>query len=206
MGTEPLDARYWHQRYTDDLSPWDLGAPSTPLATYLNGLQDRDLRVLIPGAGRSYEAELAHQLGFHKVYPMDLTGAPLEDLMQRCPTFPREHLLIGDLFEHSGTYDLILEQTFFCALDPDQRPRYVEHMFHLLADGGKLMGVLFDQVPNTTGPPFGGSADEYHALFTPRFPGVSFTRCHNSIAPRAGRELWMRAIKDQSRNPIDRTG
>ncbi|HRH70232.1 MAG TPA: SAM-dependent methyltransferase [Flavobacteriales bacterium] len=190
-----LDANYWETRYASAETGWDLGGPSTPLKEYLDQLTRKDLRILIPGGGRAYEAEYAHRLGFSNVFVIDLTGAPFDDLLARCPDFPKSHLIIGDFFEHRGGYDLILEQTFFCAIDPALRPKYVEHMHQLLKPGGKLVGVLFDNVPNPVGPPFGGSEPEYHALFRPFFPDVQFERCINSIAPRAGRELWICAKK-----------
>ncbi|MBL7952130.1 MAG: methyltransferase domain-containing protein [Flavobacteriales bacterium] len=203
MSPEKLDARYWDDRYSDGDAPWDIGSASTPLASYLDGLTDKNLRILIPGAGRAYEAEHAHRLGFTHVFPMDFTLAPLEALMERCPDFPRAHLLVGDFFAHDERYDVILEQTFFCALDPSLRGKYVQHMHKLLKPGGKLVGVLFDSVPNPVGPPFGGTVDEYRSLFEPLFPGVSFERCYNSIAPRAGRELWLKATKPTAYEPID---
>ena len=190
-----LNARYWEDRYTTGDTPWDIGAASTPITTYLDGLRERDLRILIPGAGRGYEAEYAHRAGFRNVFAMDLTDEALKDLSQRYPTFPREQLLIGDVFEHEGTYDLILEQTLLCALEPADRERYVRAMHRLLMPGGKLVGVLFDQVPNPQGPPFAASKEEYERLFTSLFPGATFERCHNSITPRAGRELWMKAVR-----------
>ena len=105
------------------------------------------------------------------------------------------YLITGDFFEHLGSYDLIAEQTFFCALDPALRERYVEHMHRLLAPGGKLVGVLFDDPLNDDHPPFGGNKDEYLRLFRPVFEEVLLERCHNSVPPRAGRELWLKAVK-----------
>lgn len=198
-----LDATYWHQRYAHEDAPWDLGAPSTPLATFLDGVVDRGSRILIPGAGRAYEAEYAHRLGFRNVYPMDLTGAPFEDLLRRCPTFPREHLLVGDFFDHQGAYDIILEQTFFCALEPSLRERYVAHMHALLKPGGRLVGVLFNIPLNADRPPFGGSATEYLPLFQQHFRTIALEPCRNSIPPRAGNELWLTAVKEASYSPID---
>ena len=195
MAGKDLGTRYWNDRYLASDHPWEIGAPSPPLATYLDGLIDPDLRILIPGAGRAWEAEHAHRLGFRHVFVIDLTGTPFEDLLSRVPDFPKEHLLVGDFFTHEGQYDRILEQTFFCALDPSLRDRYVQRMHQLLVPGGILTGVLFDQVPNPIGPPFGGTIEEYVSRFRPYFPGVTFERCHNSIGPRAGRELWMKATR-----------
>ena len=190
-----LDRDFWQQRYADGTTGWDLGAVSPPLKAWFDQLTDKDLRILIPGGGRSYEAEYLHRQGFRHVFVIDLTSAPFADLLARCPDFPKEHLITGDFFEHLGSYDLIVEQTFFCALDPALRERYVEHMHRLLAPGGKLVGVLFDDPLNNDRPPFGGNKDEYLALFLPVFGEVLLERCHNSVPPRAGRELWLKAVK-----------
>lgn len=199
-----LDRTYWEARYTNSETGWDIGGPSTPLKEYLDQLMDRSLRILIPGAGRAYEAEYAHNAGYTNVYVIDLTDAPYADLLERCPDFPKDHLLTGDLFEHNERYDRILEQTFFCALDPSLRSRYVEKMEQLLKPGGKLVGVLFDDPLNTDHPPFGGTSGEYKTLFEPVFKHVSVTPCYNSIGPRSGREVWIRASNDPEKYiPID---
>ncbi len=194
-----LDRTYWEDRYTNGETGWDTGGPTPPLKAYIDQLTDKDLRILFPGAGRAWEAEYAHRQGFRNVFVIDLTDAPFKDLLARCPDFPQEHLITRDFFAHTGQYDRIIEQTFFCALDPALRPAYVKHVHELLRNGGKLAGVLFDNVPNPVGPPFGGSAEEYTGLFKPVFPEVTFARCHNSMAPRAGRELWVSTKKTQAR-------
>lgn len=190
-----LDGDYWGARYDRGETGWDVGAPTPPLRTYIDQLTDKGSRILFPGAGRAWEAEYAHRVGFTNVFVLDLTDAPFNDLLKRCPDFPRQHLITGDFFSHEGRYDRIIEQTFFCALDPQLRPQYVEHMHGLLAPGGKLVGVLFDSLPNPEGPPFGGTLEEYQGTFGHWFPDVSFERCHNSIPPRAGREWWVNAKK-----------
>jgi transcriptional antiterminator Rof (Rho-off) len=198
-----LDRNYWETRYHTDETGWDLGGPSTPLKEYLDQLSDKDHHILIPGGGRAWEAEYAHRLGFRKVFVIDLTDAPFKDLLQRCPDFPKEHLIVGDFFQHQGLYDRILEQTFFCALDPSLRERYVAHMHTLLKPGGRLVGVLFNDTLNADRPPFGGSKAEYEPLFRRHFEHFTLEPCHNSIAPRAGRELWLCALKQAPYVPID---
>ncbi|MCB9169077.1 MAG: methyltransferase domain-containing protein [Flavobacteriales bacterium] len=190
-----LDQEFWEGRYSDRETGWDIGRISDPLKAYFDQLTDRDLRILIPGGGRSYEAEYLHRAGFGKVTVIDLAPSPFRDLLERCPDFPQDHLVQGDFFALEGAFDRIIEQTFFCALDPRLRERYVEKMHDLLAPGGRLVGVLFDDPLNTDRPPFGGDRDEYIRSFHPHFPDVRLERCYNSIPPRAGRELWIEAVK-----------
>ena len=83
-----------------------------------------------------------------------------------------------------------MEQTFFCALDPVLRKKYVEKMADLLKENGKLAGLLFDFELTAEGPPFGGSSEEYLQLFTHYFTSKKLERCYNSIKPRSGRELF----------------
>jgi len=197
-----LDRSYWQTRYEKAETGWDIGGPSTPLKMYLDQLTNKELRILIPGAGRAYEAEYAHRLGFRNVYVIDLTDSPYADLLARCPEFPQEHLLVGDLFAHEGQYDRILEQTFFCALDPALRVKYVAKMKELLKPDGQLVGVLFNDPLNSDHPPFGGSKEAYMPLFHAHFPTVTMDVCYNSITPRAERELWLCA-PNTGYTPID---
>lgn len=190
-----LDRNFWEERYLSGDTGWDAGRITTPLKTYFDQLDDQGLEILIPGGGRSHEAEYLHRAGFRNVHVVDQAGAPLADLLEWCPDFPRNHLHQGDFFEHAGRYDLIIEQTFFCALDPKLRVRYVERMHDMLNPGGKLTGVLFDAPLFTDRPPFGGNAAEYRNLFGRVFRHFSLEPCRNSIPPRAGRELWLRAVK-----------
>lgn len=191
---EHFDAGYWQNRYDLGMDGWDLGAPSRPLAERIDQLANKDLRILIPGCGRAWEGQYLHERGFRNVWLMDLTGGPFAEFLQRCPDFPQDHLLVGDFFTHHGEYDLILEQTFFCAIDPSLRERYAERMRALLAPSGTLAGVLFDDPrpgKDTDGPPFGGSLTEYADLFKRHFGTVHIVPCPNSIPPRAGREVWI---------------
>ena len=103
-------------------------------------------------------------------------------------------MILGDFFEHQGEYDLILEQTFFCALPPSMRQNYVLKMHQLLAKDGILAGVLFDRYFES-GPPFGGSQTEYNLLFKEAFDSLKMETAHNSIAPRANSELFFELKK-----------
>lgn len=187
---EHLSKEFWDERYQMSATGWNVGQITQPLKDYVDQLEDNSLRILIPGCGNSYEAEYLHQLGFGNVHVIDISELPLINFQQRVPSFPSAHLHFEDFFQHQGAYDLILEQTFFCAIDPALRDDYVRKMAELLVPGGKLVGVLFDKVPNDP-PPYGGDEAEYRARFEPHFAAVKIERCYNSIAPRMDRELFI---------------
>jgi hypothetical protein len=104
-------------------------------------------------------------------------------------------LFFEDFFEHKGSYDIIIEQTFFCSIDPSERKHYAEKVYELLVEGGKLMGILFDDPLFDDHPPFGGNKDEYEKYFKPYFEFKVFDRAYNSIKPRMERELFILLVK-----------
>ncbi|WP_010232253.1 methyltransferase domain-containing protein [Gillisia marina] len=185
-----LDEKYWSNCYKESRIKWDIGAISTPLKEYIDQLEDKTQKILIPGSGNSYEAEYLHLQGFTNVFVVDIAKEPLENLKSRVPSFSSEHLLQQDFFTLDLQFDLILEQTFFCALDINLRPKYAEKMQDLLYPDGKLVGLLFDFPLTTSGPPFGGTQKEYQELFQPYFKLLKLEKCYNSISPRSGNELF----------------
>lgn len=189
-----LTSDYWNQRYNEGKTGWDIGAPSEPLKLYFDQLIDKKLSILIPGAGNAYEANYLNELGFTNVHVLDFAPTVIEQFKAKHPQFPVEHVHCQNFFEHQGQYDIIIEQTFFCALDPKLRKSYVEHILSLLKPGGKLVGLLFNKdMPD--GPPFGGSVKEYMELFGPKFSEVQIEGSYNSIIPRSGSEVFIKMIK-----------
>jgi SAM-dependent methyltransferase len=188
---EKLDRDYWTNRYKNNTAQWDIGNPSTPIVEYIDQLTNKELKILIPGCGNSYEAEYLFEKGFSNVFLIDLSPEPIERFKLRNPKFPKNQLIVGDFFEHIGEYDLILEQTFFCAINPSLRNKYVEKMNQLLKNGGKLVGLLFNCHFENEGPPFGGDRNEYLPLFESYFKIKTFDIALNSIPQRSNRELFI---------------
>lgn len=186
-----LDERYWTDRYSAGQTGWDIGFASPPLTQYLDQIENKGLKILIPGAGNAHEATYAFENGFTHVFVLDLSQSPLDCFKERNPLFPENQLIKDDFFDHKGGYDLILEQTFFCALDPSLRMDYVKKMKELINPKGKLVGVLFDRVFPFEGPPFGGHLEEYEKLFRTYFKDGSISPCYNSIPERMGSEAWI---------------
>jgi SAM-dependent methyltransferase len=191
-------ASYWNDRYKAGLVGWDLGMPSPPLVHFISTLPSKQIRILIPGAGNAYEADALLQLGFTDITILDYAPDLVEKLRDRYLDFPSVKVVEQNFFDHLGAYDLILEQTFFCALHPNQRPNYCLHMFSLLKEGGTLAGLLFNREFEVS-PPFGGSENEYRSLFSTLFDTVRMEPCIHSVEPRLGSELFFELRKKPMR-------
>lgn len=190
-----LNECFWSSRYQNGFTGWDIGYPSPPLYQYLCQLHTKSLSILVPGAGNAYEIAEAWNLGFLNIHLLDISHLPIIKFLEKNRSFPKNQVFHQDFFEHQGSYDLILEQTFFCALDPRLRHKYVVKMHELLRPGGRLVGVLFDRIFNFEGPPFGGNQQEYQAYFESYFSLETFEPCYNSIPERAGSELFINLRK-----------
>ena len=187
-----LDAQYWNNRYLENTTGWDLGEVSPPLKAYIDQLTDKSIRILIPGCGNCYEASYLLENDFNDITVIDLAPALTDALQKKMPPekYPQLNIINGDFFKLEEQYELILEQTFFCALDPALRDTYAQKMMSILKPGGKLVGVLFNREFDG-GPPFGGKETDYRLLFSQYFQINILATCYNSIEPRRGSEVFI---------------
>ncbi|WP_114750540.1 class I SAM-dependent methyltransferase [Pleomorphovibrio marinus] len=191
----PFDETYWTNRYNENHIGWDIGFISTPIKQYLDQISEKSKTILIPGAGNAYEAAYAFEKGFKNIHILDFSRIPIEKFLKENPEFPVSQAHVEDFFSHEGEYDLILEQTFFCALHPKLRQEYIQKADSLLKTGGKMVGVLFNHYFQFDGPPFGGDRASYLHYFEKTFEIITMQPCHNSIPDRAGMELFFIARK-----------
>ena len=185
-----LDQEYWDKQYISKATGWDLGKVSPPIKEYIDTLKDKNSSILIPGCGNTYEAEYLLEKGFTNLTVIDIAPTLVKRLQEKFKNNPDIKIVLYDFFEHQGQYDLIIEQTFFCALSPELREKYVRKMYQLLKEKGKLVGLLFNKTFES-GPPYGGSQAEYEQLFKNYFDFKIMETCHNSIAPRANSEIFI---------------
>ena len=192
---KPLDQAYWDAQYKAKATGWDLGTVSPPIQELIDTIEDKNSAILIPGGGNSYEAEYLLRQGFTNITVIDIAPTLIEVLQQKFVNHPNVKIILGDFFEHQGQYDWIIEQTFFCALPPTMRPKYVWKMHQLLAPKGKIAGLLFNR-EFEEGPPFGGNKVEYINLFSGAFTILKMDVCANSVVPRANSELFIELEKN----------
>jgi thiopurine S-methyltransferase len=187
---QQFDGDYWNERWKNGETGWDIGYASPALMEFAKRLP-KDANILIPGCGNAYEAESLYKQGFKNIYIMDISPLATASFHARFPEFPASQILCQDFFEpHPQLWDVVIEQTFFCALDPAMRSRYAEQMGNVIKTGGVLAGLLFNIDFGNPHPPFGGNKAEYETLFANHFIIETMEPCANSIGPRAGKELW----------------
>ncbi len=190
----PLDKNYWDAQYQSKIISWDLGTVSPPIQYLIDRIKNKQARILIPGCGNTYEAEYLLAQGFTNVTVIDIAPTLVANLNKKFANNPNIKIVLGDFFEHEGVYDYIIEQTFFCALPPTMRQKYVWKMHQLLAENGILTGLLFNREFEIS-PPFGGSQEEYELLFKAAFSFNKMEISKNSIDKRAGFELLFEFYK-----------
>lgn len=190
-----LDKYYWDERYSSHQTGWDLGAPSPALVDFFENEQNKNQRILIPGCGNAYEAKYLIQSGYNDITLLDFAPTLVGILQDNFANFNEIQVVEADFFRFQGQFDLIIEQTFFCAQQKSQRQNYVEKMYELLVPGGQLIGLLFDR-EFEQGPPFGGNTEEYHKLFSEgNLEVLHMEKTDLSVEPRMGTEVFFKVRK-----------
>lgn len=187
----------WERHYESGDLQWDLGAVSPP---FLHLWEDRKLvpgKTLIPGCGRGHEVLFLAEKGF-QVTAVDFASGAVQSLAQSLEHHNLDcQVLQANFFEldsgHDGLYDLMLEQTFFCAINPSQRKAYVETAHRILSPGAHLMG-LFYETGETGGPPFNTTEADILKHFSCRFEIEQLEKTPHSIDRRKGKE-WLGIFK-----------
>ena len=190
-----LDQSFWNSRWEKQQTGWDIGMASPAITNFMQQYPNKDAAILIPGCGNAHEADWLLQNGFTNITLIDIAPKAVALLLEKYADNPEIKVILGDFFEHQGQYDLIIEQTFFCAIDPNLRSSYVAQSSALLKPGGKIIGVLFNTNFEKAGPPFGGDKTEYRQLFENHFNVKKLENCYNSIKPRANAEVFINFVK-----------
>lgn len=191
-----LTQNYWQSRWEKGATGWDVGHITPPIQTFIDQLTDKNARILVPGAGAGHEVAYLWEKGFKNTFVSEWSPTAWAQFQQRCPDFPAEQWFQGDFFDLNLSVDIVIEQTFFCAIDPEKRPNYARKMSELLEKKptSRLVGLLFNRIFEQKGPPFGGTMAEYRRYFAPFFDFEYFDICPNSIPPRQGSEIWLSLI------------
>lgn len=153
-------------------------------------------RILVPGCGLGHDARALATKGVDEVVGIDLSPFAVEQARRLAAGRP-VRFTVQDLFDETwdgqGGFDWVFEHTCFCAIHPDDRPRYVRAVRRLLKPNGRFLGVFFlnpwDPGEKPDGPPFGTGQTELDELFGPWFNLVEEYVPTQAYPGREGREL-----------------
>jgi hypothetical protein len=196
---------FWAGRYQAGETGWDHGEASPGLIDFLNthvGAQHaaplRTGTILVPGCGRGHDARALANAGF-AVTAIDVVQQAIDDARRLAASDAEARQAapvryeIADFFNLPaalrGPYDWLFEHTFFCAIDPALRDRYLETVTALIRPSGRLLGIFYNIQPDT-GPPFGTTREELNERFASNF-SLEYESVPRSYESRTGKELLM---------------
>ena len=161
----------WNQRYVEGRTGWDLGGPPPALVRVI-AAQAPGRRVLVPGAGRGHDAiawaEAGHQVVAIDFAPLAVAAARENAAARGLVIEVREADIFALPGELAGSFDLVWEQTCFCAIPTERRGDYVQAMAAVLKPGGRIVALLWNH-GRTGGPPFDVRREDVEGLFPPAF-------------------------------------
>ncbi|KAJ0969355.1 hypothetical protein J5N97_022232 [Dioscorea zingiberensis] len=197
----------WEKCWEEGLTPWDLGQP-TPIFTHL--LQTGNLpkgRVFIPGCGSGYDVVAIAGPERH-VVGLDISYTAMkraEELSSSSPNASYCTFLAADFFTYqpSELFDLIIDYTFFCAIDPTMRAAWAKKIGDILKPDGELLTLMFPIGDEAGGPPYSVSVPEYEKVLNPiGFKVIQVVDNELAINQRKGREKLGRWKKLHSQSSL----
>ena len=200
ISIKSLNQKFWNKKYQNKEDKWDLGRPTPVFVNWSKKLK-RKYNILIPGSGRGHDAIYLSNLG-HSVTAVDISNQATNYLSKKVDSLNLKLEVINknifDLKEYYGNYDIVLEYTCFCAINPKYRQQYIYTMHKLLKDKGMFVGLLFptNKVKNINGPPFLVDVEETTNTFSNYFRIVNLEKSNYSIKERANNEIFIEMIKN----------
>lgn len=162
---KPRDAEGWDALWQRGVTPgeyWDIHVALPELVAQIK-LKQLPIggRALVPGCGRGYDVEVLCKSGLYD----EVLGLDISETAVRAA---RDYLdgkgvkgyqvVTGDFFGTGleGTFSLIYDYTFFCAIPMEWRAKWGARMKQLVEVGGVLVTAMYPYGEKTgqEGPPF----------------------------------------------------
>jgi methyl halide transferase len=193
---------FWKQAYDNGQDRWELGRAAPPLVRSVAELVGREKieRAIVLGCGRGHEARLLRRSGVEQVTAVDFVSTAIEQARMTDGDDGINATIdwrVQDVFDLSRSdragFDLVLEHTCFCAIDPARRSEWFDMVAAILRSGGVLL-ALFYAHGREGGPPFTTNRIEIEQAVLARtdFALESIEVPGDSIEKRAGQELLVR--------------
>ena len=185
---------FWNQKYINNDDQWDIGSPTPIFIDWSKTLSNRK-KILIPGSGRGHDALYLGQKN-HDVYAIDFSCEAIKYLKLKSKKLNiKVNAICEDFFNLSnyyGTMDIILEYTFFCAINPKLRMEYIHETLKLLKDNGLFVGIFLplDKHLSEGGPPYGVNLDQTMDCFSEYYDIIECKKSKLTIEPRFNNEVF----------------
>lgn len=146
---------YWSMRYRERKNGWDQMRPHPFLKhahAYLGDVSKKKLLVI--GAGPGHDAEYFSDVA-GKVTALDFSEEAKAHFRAYYPDSKVEYV-VGDFFTADlGKFDVVLEHTLLCAIDPKRYGDYFAAVERALNPGGFYAAIVWNKSPvGDAGPPF----------------------------------------------------
>ncbi len=185
MASKVSKRDFWEERYLTNNIPWDIGQAAPAFVKYFRcrGLLQQTpttLKIAVLGCGGGHDAFYLAKLKEGEVneprvqvYGFDFSEAAIKlcNEVKEKKNLKNINFYHVDFFylikeKNWGAYfDLIVEHTSLCAIDPLCRKEYADLIKYLLKPNGKLIGLFFIRPIELGGPPFGSTQEEIRELF-----------------------------------------
>ena len=197
MNEKEYSKEDWQGHYESNDLGWDLGEVAPPFVQLWKEEKLPVGKVLVPGCGRGHEVVFLAENGF-EVTAIDFSEGAITHLENALKERNlKGRVLHQDFFSlddsHDGVYDLVLEQTFFCAIAPRQRQDYALNVARILKPGGMLVG-LFYHTDKEGGPPYNTTREDIESSFSKNFEIQQLDKTSLSAEQRKDKE-WLGILK-----------
>lgn len=182
----------WQKHYDEDDLQWDIGEVSPAILQLVKDNKISPGKAIVPGCGQGHEVVYLAENGF-QVTGVDFAEGAVKLLRLSLESKGLPGRVLQRNFfeleaEHDACYDLLLEQTFFCAIEPKDRSKYVATANRILKPGALLAG-LFYQTGEEDGPPFNTTREDILEHFSEMFEIETLEKTSQSVEKRAEKEL-----------------
>ena len=192
---------YWEDRWQKEETGWDLGKANPALVEFLEEsastlLEEGIKTAIYPGCGSGYDLIEFRKAGFEKVYGLDISPTAMKRFQELYPEADGIEYLLADFFSFKGTFDLLFDYTFACAIQPLQREQWGHKVAELVRPGGYALILMFPLWLREGGPPFKFKVSEYCRLLEDKFDPIFIKQCDGveQRKPFQRLSLWKRKV------------
>ena len=193
---------YWEHSYKNNNMGWDLGGTTPIFDNWIKKIAKKKI-ICVLGAGNGWDALNFANIG-HEVIAIDFAPTAIKNIKQKAKNrsinIKALQLDIFDLPSYYQNYfDIVVEYTCFCAIDPNRRKEYINMVRNILKNGGKYVGILFplDEKIENDAPPFHVDLKSTLLMFDSYLSKQLCEKSTLSIKPRKNREAFVVYCKNE---------